>query len=376
MKIATIILAAGLSRRMGVLKPLLPVGGTTAVLRTVHIAKSAGAGDVFLVTGYRHEDIRQAVINNAPDVQYIYNSEYNDGMFSSVLAGVSALPPETDALLLLPADCCAVSPDTLTALLRAFSESDGKTVIYPTFSGRHGHPPLIPARAFKALLDYTGERGLAGYLRTCRTRDLDVPDPGIMLDMDTPKDYAALLEHIGLPSYPDREACRALLRRYCVPEDIVAHGEQVAALALHIADLIEQSGGGINRDLLESACLLHDIARHEPNHAQAGARLLIREGHPRAAILVAAHMDAPEDARAAAAVDESAILFLADKLCRRGQIIPLENTLEAMRRKFAGDPAAMSAATGRVEYAIKIMERICARFGIEAADIAGFSPGS
>jgi len=234
--IVTLILAAGLSTRMGVLKPLLPVGEHPAIVRSINTAKAAGLRDIIVVTGHRHDElesllhaeardacmrqVRQGTVlclamkarDTEPspvsrpvsqDVRIAYNDRYNDGMFSSVYTGVSALPAGASGFFLLPADCCAISPSTFVALAEAFTKNGCANITHPRYNGRRGHPPLIPAKYRDQILAYSGDNGLRGFLAPLPSFDVDTDDPGILMDMDTPEDYAALLKYLGLPPNAD-----------------------------------------------------------------------------------------------------------------------------------------------------------------------------
>jgi CTP:molybdopterin cytidylyltransferase MocA len=132
----------------------------------------------------------------------VENRGYADGMFSSVLAGVAALPDAARAFFLLPGDCCAVLPETLTGLIKAFERL--QTTVFPTFDSQRGHPPLIPYSLAAALLEYGGEGGTKGFLAQYPSAELPVSDGGILLDMDTPRDYADMLRSLNLaPDRPD-----------------------------------------------------------------------------------------------------------------------------------------------------------------------------
>jgi CTP:molybdopterin cytidylyltransferase MocA len=196
---AAVILAAGYSSRMGALKPLLPVGGVPAVRRVAETVRSAGALPI-VVTGHRAREVSGALRGAAVIAE---NKNYPDGMFSSVRVGARALPEAARAFFLLPADCCAVRAETLSALMREF-ERAGECVIYPMFEGRRGHPPLLPRSAARTLLEYGGEGGAKGALAALQSRELSVPDAGILLDMDTPSGYAEILRFLDLaPDLPN-----------------------------------------------------------------------------------------------------------------------------------------------------------------------------
>ena len=166
----------------------------------------------------------------------------------------------------------------------------------------------------------TAGGGMQGYLSRFPAAEIEVGDAGILLDMDTPADYAALLKYLGLPTVPDETAVPALLSKYGAPDSVALHGRQVAELALRLSNLLRRKGVQLDDGLLASACLLHDFLRDQPEHARAGADVLLREGYPDTAMLVARHMDLPEDY--VPQPDELALLYLADKLSRGGQTVP------------------------------------------------------
>ncbi len=188
--IGGIVLAAGYSSRMGDFKPLLPVGGLTALERCVETLRAAGA-DVAVVTGHRREEL--AVPMKALGAAELYNPDYDQGMFTSVLTGLrhfAALGAE--GVLLLPCDCAAVPREAVLQLI-ACAGDKGEYAL-PTFEGKKGHPLWIPARYFQEILNYTGPGGLKGarLLHEDTLLRLPMPWKGTVLDMDTPEDYAAL----------------------------------------------------------------------------------------------------------------------------------------------------------------------------------------
>ena len=191
--VTAIVPAAGLSRRMGRFKPLLPLGPDPAVVGVVKTFQSAGVQDILVVTGYRGAEVRQAVAPLA--VRCVENAAYRNGMFSSVLAGIRALPARCPAFFIHPADIPLVRPRTIRRLAAAFAESAAApAVLYPVFDGLRGHPTLISTGLVPDILQWPGTDGLRGLLK-CHDADsmeLDVADEGILLDLDTPDDYRRL----------------------------------------------------------------------------------------------------------------------------------------------------------------------------------------
>jgi CTP:molybdopterin cytidylyltransferase MocA len=186
--IAAVILSAGFSERMGRFKPLLPLGTRTIIERVVNTFQSAGIGEILVVTGYRAADVRQAV--SALPVRCVANTDYMKGMFSSVLAGIQRLSEDCRAFFVHPADIPLVKPQTIRQLAGAFGE-DSPVVLYPTFDGRRGHPPLIAASLIPRILMWSGSGGLRAVLTGHHddSAELAVNDEGILMDLDTPEDY-------------------------------------------------------------------------------------------------------------------------------------------------------------------------------------------
>jgi molybdenum cofactor cytidylyltransferase len=189
---AAIILAGGLSTRMKQLKPLLPLGGETIADRVIDLFLNAGA-DVFLVAGYRHDDVAAGIKKR--DITIVDNPDYEQGMFSSVKAGIQRLEPRYEAFFISPVDIPLVSPSTIGRLMAVAAENPGK-IIYPVFGEKRGHPPLIPSALAPAILGWKKGGGLKAVLksREALAFEVPVPDSFILFDIDTPEDYAELLE--------------------------------------------------------------------------------------------------------------------------------------------------------------------------------------
>jgi molybdenum cofactor cytidylyltransferase len=191
---AAIVLAGGLSTRMKQFKPLLPLGEETITDRAIDLFLNESV-DVFLVAGYRHDDIVAGIKKR--DITIVYNPDYEKGMFSSVQAGVRCLGPEHQAFFILPVDIPLVRPATIKRLINTAVENPEK-IIYPVFGGKRGHPPLIPCVLIPAILGWEKGGGLKAVLKAHEKLALEiaVPDSFILLDIDTPEDYAALLERL------------------------------------------------------------------------------------------------------------------------------------------------------------------------------------
>lgn len=193
MPYGAVILAAGISSRMGEFKPLLPLGGESVIQNVVRVLQAADVRRIAVVTGYRSEVLKEHLAHTG--VMFVHNERYaQTKMFDSVRLGLSALREDCEAILVTPADVPLVQPETVRALLAQPGEC-----VRPLYHGRPGHPLLLARSAVPALLACSGEDGLRGAIQEAglTIRDVEVEDEGTVLDMDTPRDYEALLHRQG-----------------------------------------------------------------------------------------------------------------------------------------------------------------------------------
>lgn len=174
---------------MGRPKQLLPFRGHTLIEHCLRTAAAARVEAIVLVTGTLHESL--AMIAAPYGARTVRNAEPEGDMASSIRAGRAALPHDTTGVIIHPGDYPLVHPDTVSALI-AQHRQNPHAIVRPTSANRHGHPVLFP----RALLD-TLEEGQT--LRDLIIAHPDalcsiaVQDAGILQDIDTPADYAALL---------------------------------------------------------------------------------------------------------------------------------------------------------------------------------------
>lgn len=185
-KLAGIILAAGLSSRMGAFKPLLEIEGVSMVRRIVQLMQGAGAGPVVVVTGHRRRELEEHL--QGAGVELVHNPDYaSTQQFDSLRLALARLEGRCGRLLISPADIPFVKPETVEALLGAPGE-----FVRPVYRGRGGHPVLLSGNLIPALLRYDGPDGLRGAIRKSgyAVRNVEVEDGGVLMDNDTPEDFA------------------------------------------------------------------------------------------------------------------------------------------------------------------------------------------
>ena len=119
------------------------------------------------------------------------------------------------------------------------------------------------------------------------------------------------------------EVCEAVLHAAGTPDHVIRHCRAVAKEALELAERIP-SEITLNRDLLYSAALLHDIARTEPKHAETGAAWIRALGYPDVAEVIALHHNYDGNA-----LNEAALLCLSDKYIQGEHRVTLEERFSA-----------------------------------------------
>jgi len=191
--VAAILLAAGRSRRMGSCKQLLPLGGRTVIGRCLDTLVTGGAGEIVVVISEERSDVAEAV--RGYPVRVVVNPEPGGDMASSLRAGRDALTAEASGVIVSLCDYPLVSAGTIASLVVGHEASPGRIII-PCHQERRGHPLLFPRAILSELADDQVLRDLVRR-EPGRIRFLDVDDPGVLIDMDTPEDYHRICEMIA-----------------------------------------------------------------------------------------------------------------------------------------------------------------------------------
>jgi putative nucleotidyltransferase with HDIG domain len=155
---------------------------------------------------------------------------------------------------------------------------------------------------------------------------------------------------------PDEAECYAILIKRQTPQQVIEHCKAVTVKAQEIAAGLINRGILVDRKLIFAGSLLHDIARVKPHHARIGADWLIAEGYPLVAKVIGEHEQLPE----IVSIDESAVVYLADKLILETQEVALEERFARSLEKCR-DETARLAHEKRFKQALWLREKICAQ---------------
>ena len=192
MQTAAVIVAAGQSSRMGAFKPLLPLADTTMIGHAIETLKAFGVSPIVVVTGREAAALAQYLYPY--QVECVHNPDYAaTDMFCSACIGFEALRSRADRVFFLPVDSPLFSADCLAALCAEMDRS-GCGVARPCYEGRCGHPILIDAKLLPSLTSFHGDGGLRRAIEStgCLQQRVEVSEPGLLLDADTPDDYARI----------------------------------------------------------------------------------------------------------------------------------------------------------------------------------------
>ena len=213
--INAIVLAAGESKRMGMPKPLLrfprsmgvpPMepesrarcpcyasGDTTFLEQIVSVLQRSEVDRITVVLGAQAQKVLAATDLSGAGV--VINENHGEGQLSSLTAGLKSVPPEAEAILLCLVDNPFITAESVDGVIGAFRVS-GKPIVVPVFQGRRGHPTLFARSMFDELRSAPADKGARHVVcsNAAKVFEVQVPDPGILVRIDTPQDY---LSHFG-----------------------------------------------------------------------------------------------------------------------------------------------------------------------------------
>lgn len=182
-----ILLAAGRGKRFD------PSGARNKLLQTL-----PGGDSVAVASARRLISILPRVIAVVPEdgavaaalralgCEVTLCHQADSGMAASLVHALRASLPNSHGWLVALADMPYVAPQTVQALAAALNAGAGIAV--PVTGGRRGNPVAFGALHLGALLALQGDQGARGLLASCAVTEIDVSDPGIFRDIDTPED--------------------------------------------------------------------------------------------------------------------------------------------------------------------------------------------
>lgn len=187
-----VVLAAGASRRMGSPKQLMDWEGAPLVRRSVDAARAVLGCRVLLVTGASAVRVGEAVVGTG--VMVVRNPDWEDGLATSIRAGVRALPADCGRVLFMGCDQPGIGPVQLRELLLAARAGDA--VVAARYENTLGIPACFPRRCFQALESLQGDQGARSLLRAEQAA-VGIDMPRARWDLDCPADIPAVARALG-----------------------------------------------------------------------------------------------------------------------------------------------------------------------------------
>lgn len=193
---AAILLAAGESRRMGRPKALLPWHGRPLIAYQIQQLAAAGVERIVVVLGHEADAVRPEA--RGPGVSAVVNEGYREGRASSLRVGAAALPEGAGPVLVLNVD--QPRPAAVFRTLIEAQQRTGVRIVRPVHRGRRGHPPVLAGDLLPELCAVTEEtQGLRAVMAAHggEIRDVELDDPIVCLDLNTPEEYREALARYG-----------------------------------------------------------------------------------------------------------------------------------------------------------------------------------
>ncbi len=192
-RIAALVLAAGQSRRMGAANKLLAeIDGKAMLARVLETVAESQCVKTLLVTGHEAEAV--GALAARYKVPQVHNPDYEQGLSTSLKAGLAALGDDVDGAIVCLGDMPRLKPAALNGLIAAFNPVEGRAICVPTHEGKRGNPVLWGRRFFESMQELAGDVGAKHLIGEYAELVCEVPMDGseIFLDVDTPEALARL----------------------------------------------------------------------------------------------------------------------------------------------------------------------------------------
>jgi molybdenum cofactor cytidylyltransferase len=188
--IGAVVLAAGLSTRMGKPKMILPWKGTTVIGKVISTLLKSGVHPIIAVTGGANTEVEQA-LGHLPVVT-VFNPKYANGeMLDSLQLGIKNLEKSVGAALIVLGDQPSLEEQVVRDVITLYQREKAKLVV-PSYRMRRGHPWLVDSSLWPQILALKPPQTLRDFMQahaeTICYQNVDTNS--ILQDIDTPEDYA------------------------------------------------------------------------------------------------------------------------------------------------------------------------------------------
>lgn len=188
-----LLLAAGMSNRLGVPKQLLGYKGGSLLSNALQVAQAVEPAAIVVVLGADAAAVKKELRHH--QVEAVLNERFREGMASSIRCGVQHVIDHhkgVEGLIIMVCDQPYVHPAHLVALLDK-QRATGARIVASFYAGKKGVPALFCKAVFPELLQLNGDTGAASMIKKHHKQSASVAFPLGEVDIDTYEDYKALV---------------------------------------------------------------------------------------------------------------------------------------------------------------------------------------
>ena len=204
--VSAVVLAAGMSTRMGRNKLLLTFRDKPLVVHAVDTLMASKAGEIIVVLGHESEKVWDRLEDYAGQVSnggqrrrvlLVKNPDYRDGLSTSVRTGVQAVSPEAEAIMVYLADQPLLEAGDVDRIIEAFAaaKAENKMIVVPFFKGERGNPVILDASLRDSILGIVGDVGCKGVIKRYpeKVYAIEMENDHVVRDVDDVEAYERLV---------------------------------------------------------------------------------------------------------------------------------------------------------------------------------------
>jgi molybdenum cofactor cytidylyltransferase len=203
--VSAVVLAAGMSTRMGQNKLLLNFRDKPLIVHAVDTLLASDIDEVIVVLGHETEKVRDqlerriGLANKAATekpVRLVQNPDYQNGLSTSVRAGVEAVSRQANSIMIYLADQPLLEPEDLNRIVAGFAAAKeiDKSIVVPFFRGERGNPVILDASLRDSILGIVGDVGCKGVIKRYpeKVYAIEMENDHVVRDVDDVQAYERL----------------------------------------------------------------------------------------------------------------------------------------------------------------------------------------
>jgi molybdenum cofactor cytidylyltransferase len=193
--LSAIVLAAGMSTRMGQNKLLLDFRDKPLIAHAVDTLLAAAIDEIIVVLGHEAEKVRGKL--KGKPVKLVQNPDYQEGLSTSVRVGVEAVSVQAEGIMIYLVDQPLLEPVDVNQLVRAFTRAKAvnKNIVVPFFQGQRGNPVIFDSSYREAMLGVAGDVGCKDVIQRYPDKVfvVEMENDHVIRDVDTVEEYEEVL---------------------------------------------------------------------------------------------------------------------------------------------------------------------------------------